>query len=56
MDNGDFGIKQSDGTRVLSKLINLSYLLTEFVLFLTVLENFVMPMGLDSSHATLKET
>ena len=26
----------------------------EFVLFLVVLQNSVLPMGLDSSHATLK--
>ena len=26
----------------------------EFVLFLAVLQNSVLPMGLDSSHATLK--
>ena len=29
---------------------------TEFVLFLAVLDNSVLPMGLDSSHATLKVT
>ena len=29
---------------------------TEFVLFLAVLENSVLPMGLDSSHATLNVT
>ena len=29
---------------------------TEFVLFLAVLENSVLPMGLDSSNATLKVT
>ena len=29
---------------------------TEFVLFLAVLENSVLPMGWDSSHATLKVT
>ena len=27
---------------------------TEFVLFLAVLENAVLPMGWDSSHGTLK--
>ena len=29
---------------------------TEFVLFSAVLENSVLPMGWDSSHATLKVT
>ena len=29
---------------------------TEFVLFLALLESSVLPMGLDSSHATLKLT
>ena len=29
---------------------------TEFVIFLGVLENSVLPMGLDSSHTTLKVT
>ena len=29
---------------------------TEFVLFLAVLKNFILPMGWNSSHATLKVT
>ena len=39
-------------------MINSIYLTyeTEFVLFLTVLENLVLPMGRGSSHATLNVT
>ena len=44
----------SKGNSLLLEKQILSYLWEEFVLFLAVLENSVLPMGWDSSHAALK--